>query len=52
VNLPDFLTRSSDREIVVTIHRIGLFSTVDFVQQGCSIEQIHEKFPTIEVGPA
>jgi uncharacterized protein (DUF433 family) len=43
------LTRLPNGEIVVTGHRIGLFSIVDRSQQGISVERIHDEFPTIEI---
>jgi len=49
VNLPGFLTRWSNGEIVVTGHRIGLFSIIDRYQQGLTVDQIHEEFPTLEL---
>jgi uncharacterized protein (DUF433 family) len=49
VNLPGFLTRWPSGEIVVTGHRIGLFSIIDRYQQGLSAEQIHAEFPTLEL---
>jgi uncharacterized protein (DUF433 family) len=49
VNLPDFLTRWHNGEIVITGHRIGLFSIIDRYQQGMSPEAIHEEFPTLEL---
>jgi uncharacterized protein (DUF433 family) len=48
VDLPDFLTRSPNGEIVVTGHRIGLFSIIDRYQQGLSVEQLRDEFPTLE----
>jgi uncharacterized protein (DUF433 family) len=48
VNLPDFLTQWPNGEIVPTGHRIGLYSVIDRFQQGCSVEEIHAEFPTLE----
>jgi uncharacterized protein (DUF433 family) len=48
VDLPDFLTRLPNGEIVVTGHRVGLFSLIDRHQRGLSAEQIHDEFPTLE----
>ncbi len=49
MELPGFLTRWPNGEIVVTGHRIGLFSIIDRYEQGFSAEQIHQEFPTIEM---
>jgi uncharacterized protein (DUF433 family) len=46
--LPDFLTLWPNDEIVLTGHRIGLYSVVDRFQRGCSVEEIHAEFPTLE----
>ncbi len=49
MNLPAFLTRRPNGEVVVTGHRIGLFSIIDRYQRGLSAEQIREEFPTLEI---
>jgi uncharacterized protein (DUF433 family) len=48
MDLPDFLTLWPNDEVVVTGHRIGLYSIIDQFQQGCSVEEIHAEFPTLE----
>jgi uncharacterized protein (DUF433 family) len=48
MDLPDFLTRWPNGEIVLTGHRIGLYSVIDRSEQGCSPDRIHEEFPTLE----
>jgi uncharacterized protein (DUF433 family) len=48
MDLPSFLTRWPNGEIVLTGHRIGLYSVVDRHQQGFSPDQIHDEFPTLE----
>ena len=48
MELPNFLTRWPNGEIVLTGHRIGLFSVIDRHQQGLSPDQIHDEFPTLE----
>jgi uncharacterized protein (DUF433 family) len=37
-------------EIVLTGHRIGLYSVIDRYQQGHTPDQIHDEFPTLEPG--
>ena len=48
MNLPDFLTLWPNDEIVLTGHRIGLYSIIDQFQRGRSVEEIHAEFPTLE----
>jgi uncharacterized protein (DUF433 family) len=48
MNLPDFLALWPNDEIVLTGHRIGLYSVIDRFQRGRSVEQIHAEFPTLE----
>ncbi len=48
MDLPDFLTRWSNGEIVLTGHRIGLYSVIDLSQRGFSPDKIREEFPTLE----
>src|SRR5262245_39441947 len=47
MDLPDFLTRWPNGEIVLTGHRIGLYSVIDRYQQGCTPDEIHNEFPTL-----
>jgi uncharacterized protein (DUF433 family) len=47
MDLPDFLTLCPDDEIVLTGHRIGLYSIVDQFQHGLSAEEIHALYPTV-----
>jgi hypothetical protein len=48
MNLPDFLTLWPNDEIVLTGHRIGLYSVIDRFQHGRSVEEIHAEFPILE----
>ncbi len=48
MDLPHFLTRWPNGEIVLTGHRIGLYSVIDRYQQGRTPDQIHNEFPTLE----
>jgi uncharacterized protein (DUF433 family) len=48
MDLPHFLTRWPNGEIVLTGHRIGLYSIIDRYQRGQTPEQIHDEFPTLE----
>jgi uncharacterized protein (DUF433 family) len=48
MDLPSFLTRWPNGEIVLTGHRIGLYSVIDCYQRGCTPDQIHDEFPTLE----
>ncbi len=47
MDLPHFLTRWPNGEIVLAGHRIGLYSVIDRYQQGRTPEQIHGEFPTL-----
>lgn len=51
MDLPEYLTLWPDDEIVLTGHRIGLYSVVDRYQQGAPPEEIHEEFPTLPLDP-
>jgi uncharacterized protein (DUF433 family) len=42
------LTRRPNDEIVLTGHRIGLYSVIDRYQRGCTPDQSHDEFPTLE----
>ena len=46
MNLPDFLTEWPRGEVVLTEHRIGLYSVIDAHQRGMTPAQIHEEYPT------
>jgi uncharacterized protein (DUF433 family) len=48
MELPEFLTEQPKGEIVVTGHRIGLYSIIDRHQSGSSVDEIHEEFPSLE----
>ncbi len=45
--LPDFLTEVAYGEIVLTGHRIGLYTVVRLYKEGWSAEQIAEEFPSL-----
>src|SRR5262245_11613393 len=47
VTLPDFLTEWPGGEIVLTGHRIGLYSVVNCFNEGYSPEMIVCEFPTL-----
>jgi uncharacterized protein (DUF433 family) len=47
VTLPDFLTEWPGGEIVLTGHRIGLYSVVNCYNEGYSPEMIVCEFPTL-----
>jgi uncharacterized protein (DUF433 family) len=47
MELPDFLTRDPNRQIVCTGHRIGLVDVVYFFNEGYSPEMIACQFPTL-----
>jgi uncharacterized protein (DUF433 family) len=47
MDLPDFLTLWPSGEIVLTGHRIGLYSVIDLAEQGCGPDEIHKEFPTL-----
>jgi uncharacterized protein (DUF433 family) len=50
MDLPHFLTRWPNGEIVLTGHRIGLYSVIDRYHRGHTPDQIHDEFPTLEPG--
>ncbi len=47
MTLPDFLTEGSEGEIVLTGHRIGLYSVVRRAHEGLSAEQIADAYPSL-----
>jgi len=50
-NLPSFLTRWDDGEIVLTGHRIGLYTIVrDHLEHAMSAAEIQDYYPTLEPG--
>ena len=49
MDLPNFLTQWPSGEIVVTGHRIGLYSLMDLVERGFSPAEIREEFPTLDL---
>jgi uncharacterized protein (DUF433 family) len=49
MDLPDFLTRWPNGEIILTGHRIGLYSVIDRSLRGFSPDQIRDEFPTLEL---
>lgn len=49
MNLPDFLTRHADDEIVLSGHRIGLYTVVRLYREGNAAEQIAEELPSLEL---
>jgi uncharacterized protein (DUF433 family) len=48
-NLPDFLERWDDGEIVARGHRIRLFTILDDYKAGKSVAQIAADYPTLEL---
>jgi uncharacterized protein (DUF433 family) len=48
MNLPDFLTEWPFGEIMLTGHRIGLYSVVCRCKEGMNVERIHEEYPSLE----
>jgi uncharacterized protein (DUF433 family) len=48
MDLPEFLTMWPNDEVVLTGHRIGLYSVIDRFQRGRSVKEIHAEFPTLE----
>jgi uncharacterized protein (DUF433 family) len=48
MDLPDFLIQWPNGEIVLTGHRIGLYSVIDLSHRGFSPDQIRDEFPTLE----
>jgi uncharacterized protein (DUF433 family) len=49
MQLPPFLTEWPYGEIMVTGHRIGLFHIVVHHNEGESVEQLHERYPTLSM---
>jgi uncharacterized protein (DUF433 family) len=49
MDLPDFLTQWPKGEIVLTSHRIGLYSVIDLLERGCGPDEICEEFPTLNL---
>jgi uncharacterized protein (DUF433 family) len=49
MDLPGFLTRCPDGEIVLAGHRIGLYSVIDLYERGHTPAQIHDELPTLEL---
>jgi uncharacterized protein (DUF433 family) len=49
MNLPEFLTEWPYGEIVLSGHRIGLYHVVRHYQDGESVEQLHERYPTLSL---
>jgi uncharacterized protein (DUF433 family) len=49
MDLPDFLTQWPKGEIVLTGHRIGLYSVIDLLERGCGPDEICEEFPTLNL---
>src|SRR5262245_33058336 len=50
MTLPELLTEWPHGEIVLTGHRIGLYSVVCRHQEGMTAEQVQEQFPTLSPG--
>src|SRR5437899_2102051 len=48
MNLPEFLTLWAHREIMLTGHRIGLYSVIARYQEGMNVDQIGDTYPTLE----
>jgi uncharacterized protein (DUF433 family) len=49
MKLPDFLREVEFGEILLTGSRIGLYDVVLGHNDGLSVEQLHEEFPTLPV---
>src|SRR5262249_38844788 len=49
VTLPDFLTEWPGGEIVLTGHRIGLYTVVNCYNEGNPPEKIVEEYPTLSL---
>jgi uncharacterized protein (DUF433 family) len=49
MNLADFLTECPSGEIVVTGHRIGLYSVIDRYERGCTADEIHSELPALDL---
>jgi uncharacterized protein (DUF433 family) len=49
MQLPDFLTRSSDGEIRLAGHRIGLYHLVEHYNEGESAEMLACRYPTLPI---
>ena len=47
MELPDFLNRSPDGEIVLAGHRIGLYHLVQYYNEGESAEMLASRYPTL-----
>jgi uncharacterized protein (DUF433 family) len=47
MTLPDFLTQTSDGEIRLAGHRIGLFHIVQGYNEGESAEMLASRYPTL-----
>jgi uncharacterized protein (DUF433 family) len=47
MQLPEFLTESSDGEITLTGHRIGLYHLVEHYNEGESAEMLAARYPTL-----
>jgi uncharacterized protein (DUF433 family) len=45
--LPDFLTQDPDGDILLTGHRIGLYTVIRLYREGRTEEQIAEELPTL-----
>ncbi len=49
MDLPDYLNRLPDGEIVVAGHRIGLFHLVQYYNEGESAEMLASRYPTLSL---
>lgn len=49
MRLPAFLTQDSDGEVLLTGHRVGLYSVVRCHREGYSPERIRDEFPTLSL---
>ncbi len=49
MNLPNFLTQWPNGEIVITGHRIGLYSLIDLVESGRSPDEIRDELPSLDL---
>lgn len=47
MTLPDFLTQTSDGEIRLTGHRIGLFHVIHYYNEGFTPEMLVCQYPTL-----
>ena len=49
MDLPQFLTRWPNGEIIVSGHRIGLYSLIDLMERGFGPEEIRDELPSLDL---